>query len=216
MNTDENENVTRIGVRRKKQPVEALGPCQVSIESPLITHVKFSESKNVMSAYKTKITYYSMDVFSDDERLGHIGICLHPQPYRFNLAQELRDFAEPEFRRGYGKVFTQELYNGAGGVTFATKRYRLNFGFPKEKVSFAYMLTDTTNVNGILNNLPPEKALDVINSIHAEVREGITPPRFKEMSLVQKLEDLKSARKAELITEEEYQQKKQDILSKYE
>ena len=158
-----------------------------------------------------------MHLFNNKKMIGHIGICQHAQPYKFSLAQELRDFVEPEYRKVYRDVFTQDIFNGTRAITIARKLGPLRFGNPKERASFAYMINDVTNVNGVIY-LSQEEAIKLIYSIHAELKEKPAPKQEAVptgIDLVQKLKQLKDAFEADLISGDEYQvAKRQVILSK--
>lgn len=204
---------TSIGIIRDKKPTEVLGPCIVSIGSPLVTHIKFEASKVLESVYKTNYVYYSMRLYNGKKQIGHIGICQHAQPYTFSPVIELRDHLEPQWKGILSGAFTREIFNGAGAVTIGTG---LKNSYNAQRASFMYKIDDFTGLNGFIQ-LSEEEAIELINSIHAELRESQHLKMQKYLlgdDLVQKLKQLKEARDADLISEDEYQQKRQTILSK--
>jgi len=90
------DTLTSIGKVGEKLTTEVLGPCLVSIGSPLVTHIKFEASQNMVSNYNTKYVYYRMHLFNGKKNICRIGIGQHAQPYMFSPVVELRDFLEPQ------------------------------------------------------------------------------------------------------------------------
>jgi len=170
---------------------------------------KFEVSQNLISDYKTKFVYYRMILFNGKKMIGHIAIRQHAQPYKFSPVVELRDYVEPQLRGLLHQASTFEIYNGSGAVTVRT-------GVGGPVASFLHHINDVISVSGFLM-LPKEEAMRLIYSIHVEPREKPTQGKEAEPSginFVQKLKQLKEAHDAGLISEEEYQQKRQAILSK--
>jgi hypothetical protein len=208
------DTLTSVGKVRAKQSTEVLGPCLVSIGSPLVTHIKFEASQNMISNYKSKYVLYRMYIFNGKKAIGHIGICQHPQPYMFRPEIELRDYLEPLWKGKLGSAdsFTREIYGGAGAVTIGT-----GWGLNGQRASFMHKINDVTTLNGYLQWLSEEEAMKLIYSIHVELREKPAPKQEASstgIDLVQKLKQLKDARDAGLISEDEYQEKRKTILSK--
>jgi hypothetical protein len=206
------DTLTSVGKVREKQSTEVLGPCLVGIGSPLVTHIKFEASQNLISNYKTKFVHYKMYLFNGKKMIGYIGIGQHAQPYMFSPEIELRDFIEPHWKGLTSGSFTREINNGAGAVTIGT-----GMGLNGQRAVFIHKINDVTTLDGYLQWLSENESMKLISSIHVELREKPAPKQEADstgMDLVQKLKQLKDARDAGLISEDEYQEKRKTILSK--
>ena len=210
MNANEvGDTLTSIGKVREKLPTEVLGPCLVSIGLPLVNRIKFMASRIEWSPHKTKYVFYPMHLFNGNRVIGIIGIEQYFEPHMINPAVELRDFVEPKLRGLLHRAVTYEINNGAGAVTIGT-------GLSGPRASFTCKINDVTWFSGFLN-LQQEDALKLIYSMRVELSEKPTQKKEAEpteIDLVPKLTQLSKAFDAGLISEDEYLEKKKEIISK--
>lgn len=220
MNANEaGDTITSIGKVREKLSVEVLGPCLVSIGSPLVNHIKFMASRVEWSSYKTKYVLYPMHLFSGKKMIGNIGIEQHAQPYMFSPAAELRDYIEPKLSGLLHRAFTYEIYDGTGAVTIGT-------GISGPRSSFYCKINDITRFCGFLH-LSKEETMKLIYSIHVEMSESPTQKQEGSMpfsmsspnkpndsnNIIVQLERLAKLKEQGILTEEEFQTQKKKILS---
>lgn len=199
---------------RDKAVNEIIGPCTVNIGSPKVNRVRIeAPERNKTVNYGKKCTYHHMYLLNKGrvftEYIGDIEIMDYNEPNEISIVAEMVDFAESFLKRnGYQYIRTLELSidNRPGAITIGRGSRK-----GLDSISFQYALDIFTRVIGSLY-LP-----GVLESLHVELKEKRAPPQQVSISgedITQKLRKLKEMYDEGLITQSEYEAKRQAMLDK--